>query len=472
MLINRIIEYGIISLAIFTPLAFGSVEIWAYTVIELVVLLLVTFLVLRAIPILKSQIPNPQSQIPNPQSQIHNLQSELKYPILLISTFVILIFFQIIPLPSEIIRIISPKTYNLYTDLSLNNRSFMTISLYPYATRIEILKLLSYMGIFMLTISIINTKEQTSRLIKVLIIFGFILSLFGIIQKATGTGKIYWFRELTHGGSPFGPFVNRNHFAGHIGMIIPLSIAYVFTIHKKEKQIIYGFMALIMTLAVFYSTSRGGVTTFLAGLVLFVVVMLFKRLKNKGLWIITAFVICLSGYLIYLGIIDPVMERFIKTDISSEQRFLVWKGAWNGFIDFLTFGSGLGTFQYIFPMYKYSGINLYYDHAHNDYFEFFLETGMSGVLIFILFLWYLISSWKDKLPSWQADNPETEEADKPVSWQAKKIENRFYIRLGLLTSIVVILLHSIVDFNLHIPSNAVLFSLILGLYARGGISDV
>ncbi len=438
---KRIIEVGLILLIIFSTLAFGSVEVWAYTVIELVVLLLVTFSVLKTVH--------------GSQFTVHPLRG-MKYPILLISTFVILIFLQIIPLPSEIIRIISPKTYNLYTDLSLDSRSFMTMSLYPYATRIELLKLLSYIGIFILTISAIDTKESAMKAIRVLIIFGFILSIFGIIQKATWNGKIYWFKELTHGGSPFGPFVNRNHFAGYMGMIIPLSIAYVFTIHKKEKQIIYGFMALIMTLAVFYSASRGGVTIFLVGLILFVVVMLFKRLKNKGLWIITAFVICLSGYLIYLGIIDPVMERFIKTDISSEERLLVWKSTWNGFWDFWTFGSGLGTFQYIFPMYKPRGITSYYDHAHNDYLEFFLEMGFAGVLYSIFFLWYLISLFRKGT----------------VNRERWTVNNKFYVRLGLITSILTMLLHSIVDFNLHIPSNAILFSLILGLYVRGGISDV
>ena len=437
---KRIIEAGLILLLIFSTLAFGSVELWAYTAIELIVLLLVTFTVLRAIPIFKSSIPNPQSAI--------------KYPITLISIFVILIFLQTIPLPSEIIRIISPKTYNLYTDLSLDSRSFMTISLYPYATRIEILKLLSYIGIFMLTISTINTKEQARRLIKVLIIFGFILSLFGIIQKATWNGKIFWFRELSMGGDPFGPFVNRNHFAGYVGMIIPLGLGYLFTINKRDKQIVYGFMVMIVSLALFYSASRAGVATFLAGLALFAVFMLFKRFKNKGLWAIATFGICLSIYLIYLGIIDPVLERFIKTDISSEQRFLVWKGTWDGFIDFVTFGSGLGTFQYVFPMYKARGITSFYDHAHNDYLEFFLETGIGGVLFLILSIQYLISN-------------------------LLRGKDNYYIMAGLMTSIFVMLLHSILDFNLHIPSNAVLFSLIAGLYVcpenrqglKGGIHN-
>ena len=55
-------------------------------------------------------------------------------------------------------------------------------------------------------------------------IFGFLVADFGILQHLTFNGKLYWFREMHYGGIPFGPYVNRNHFAGFAELFIPVAL--------------------------------------------------------------------------------------------------------------------------------------------------------------------------------------------------------------------------------------------------------
>ncbi len=108
---NRIIEYGIIFLIVFTPLAFGSVHPWAYSTMELTICFLVIIWALKQI----ISTFNPQSAINNHQSSILNRFGLVKTPMNIpIVLFIGLAVFQLIPLPSGILKSLSPNTHNLY----------------------------------------------------------------------------------------------------------------------------------------------------------------------------------------------------------------------------------------------------------------------------------------------------------------------------------------------------------------------
>src|SRR5512134_752486 len=86
------------------------------------------------------------------------------------------------------------------------------------------------------------------------------------------------------------------------------------------------------------------------------------------------------------------MERFSRTDITKEERLVVWSTTLTAAKDFWLTGSGLGTFLNIFPLYSPPSVQGIYDHAHNDYLEFLLETGLGGVLLFACFIGLLLRS--------------------------------------------------------------------------------
>jgi len=140
--------------------------------------------------------------------------------------------------------------------------------------------------------------------------------------------------------------------------------------------------------------------------------------------------------------LNPVLVRL--SDLSSGERPEVCQNTINMARDFPLFGTGLGTFQYIYPKYRSLPSQHYYDHTHNDYLELLSDTGLAGFVIvlsgFTLFFWKTLTRW------WERRDPFARG-----------------VALGGGCSIIVALTHSFAEFNLHIPANALFFSLLLGL---------
>jgi len=417
------IIYIAAAILIFSVLAFGTVEIWSIALMEgsvftLILVWLITF---------KKEPPIP-------------MRKEERYMIFTLAILLIYIFIQMIPFPQAILRYLSPQSFDIYSFFTLDERLKMSVSINIYNTESEFLRMLAYSLFFLLLSFSIKDMAALQRMMKILIYFGFGLAIFAILQKATWDGKLYWVREITV-GFPFGPFVNRNHYAGFIDMIIPLSLGLAFTEKDREKQILYGFFGLIMATSLFISLSRAGIISFFAGIAVFALFLSWDKFSRQKRWVVLLlFVFALFSYLFYLGI-DPIIDRFYKTDLTREARFTVWSGTLNAFKDFYLTGSGLGTFINIFPLYAPKDMGIIYDHAHNDYLEFILEAGIVGTVLLLLFLFFFIR----------------------CIIRGKWLWETGIVRMSIVSSITTMVVHSIFDFNLHIPSNALMLSAIFGM---------
>ena len=149
---------------------------------------------------------------------------------------------------------------------------------------------------------------------------------------------------------------------------------------------------------------------------------------------------------IWLGFASVMNNLSIlaSEDRSLQDRYKVSLDTINMAKDFPIFGTGTGTFHHVYPIYKTLESQLYWEHAHNDYLELLSDNGLAGSMIVlsgvVIFLWKTLTKW----------------------WERR----HYYVKgvtLGGVCSIVAILVHSLVDFNLHIPANALIFSIILGL---------
>jgi O-antigen ligase len=419
---SKIVIFAITILVI-SILCFGSVEVWSSASLEISVFILVLIWI-----------------ISRKKEQLPHLGKEEKYMIVVILFFIAYTSIQTLPFPSATMKYLSPESFRLFSFFNIDENPRMSISLYAYKTELELLRILTFSLFFLLFSFSIEDTTSIQKVFKVLCYFGFGLAIFAIIQKATGTEKIYWFREVP-GNNPFGPFVNRNHYAGLMGMLIPLGIGVAFTRRSRERKILFGFLSLIMAVSLFLSLSRGGIISFFAGITVFSLLLLLNRFKTKRIWVsLGTFLFVLFLYLLYLGI-DPIIERFYSTDITTEDRVVIWSGTFKAFKDFYLTGSGLGTFMNVFPVYFPEGIHGLYDHAHNDYLEFILEAGIIGTALLISFFTFFIKSIKRG--NWSGDNG--------------------IIKISLISSITTIAVHSIFDFNLHIPSNALMLSAIFGM---------
>src|SRR5437660_5021196 len=128
-----------------------------------------------------------------------------------------------------------------------------------YSTRMEFLLLVSDLVLLFLAVQAFRTLQDWRGFIWFGMFFGFLVSLFGVLQHLTFNGKLYWFREMEYGGIPFGPYVNRNHFAGFVELILPLSLVpLVLGRVRRERWPVVGLFAIIPLVALFLSVSRGG----------------------------------------------------------------------------------------------------------------------------------------------------------------------------------------------------------------------
>ena len=482
---NKVIESGLIFLIIFTPLAFGTVHTWSITIMELIVLFLFLVWIFKILfgpsnaeVITKNPKELSNSSISHSKSSMSN--SLLILPIIL---FLIFIVFQLVPLPPDILKIVSPETYKIYSEYlpyewpaQLSNPSLRdlfsqckTLSIYPYATKTGLFEVLVYSIIFLLITSTISTKKQIKRFIKTIIFIGFLLALFGIIQKLTWNGGIYWFWKPEYGGDSFGPYVNKNHFAGYMIMVIPLTIGFLIfklneyasassdksflkRIAENERNIaktfLLIFLIIIMVTALFLSLSRGGIMSFLISMFFLGIVFTITRRGRKKLWIVLMIAFLLIISLEWFGM-EPIAKRLstlqqISKEPFHEPRLEIWKDTLRLSKDFPILGTGFNTFSHIFPKYKTLDRQVKFVYPENDYFQLLSETGVIGLGIALSFLViFFIKTFK--------------------TWYKR---HDIYIKslvLGGLTSVVAILNHSFTDFNLHIPANALLFTIILAL---------
>ena len=416
-------EGSLAGIVILSCLLFGAVEPWSMAIVSICIVSAFISFVMRA----------------ERDDFAFTGAKGLMIPMILLLLYP---FFQLLPLPVAPLGLLHARFAEVVTLSPQTVPVFHSVSLYPFATEMDLARLLLYGMVFALAAFGTGEREGAYRIMKVLAVFGFVVALFGIIQHAAGNGKIYWFRELNMGGTPYGPFVNKNHFAGFVGTIIPLSLGVAFRSRKMERKLLFGFFAVVMAISLFFSLSRGGIISFFGALLVFSFVSFTRDMSKKKLIPVFLFVLVLSVYLLSLGI-SPVIERFARTDVTGEQRLAVWQGTLSAIRDFPVFGSGMGTFQYVFRLYQPDGLRAYFDHAHNDYLEFLLEAGVVGGLIaaaFFFFLFRIVAK---------------------AEWRGRDI----YLCAAFFASITAVAIHSIVDFNLHIPSNAILFSLVLGLAA-------
>ena len=396
---QKILEGLLISIIIFTPFPFGSVQPWAIAVIEVAALVLAFFWFFKFLA----------------QGKIEFVKTPLN---LLIIFWLGFILFQL-----------------------------CATTAYFQATKIEFFKSLSYSIILLVFINNIQREFQIQKIITTLIVIGFIISFFGIIQDLTWNGKMFWLFPLTHRGRAFGPYVNASAFAGYIGMLIPLSIGYLFSLNRKYSLSFKSFLILavmVMFTAVFLSLSQGGIVSLLLSLVFmgFLLVRMKSAKIEKQLPFV--FVILMLIGLAWFGS-GRIVEKFSHlNDPSWQARLWVWRGTVEIIKDFPLLGTGLGTFVHIFPKYRLPQTKLFFSYAHNDFLELLSEGGVLGfAFISILFFFFLRKTVRllfSRRDTWAIN-----------------------LTVGGLSSFLAISIFSFSDFNLHIPANTVLLCVIIGL---------
>jgi O-antigen ligase len=324
-------------------------------------------------------------------------------------------------------------------------------SAYGYITEYEVLKYVSY-GIVLLIGAECVGEESTRKIFAlIMIIFGALYAFFALAQELTTNGKIFWVHNTQFGGSIYGSYVNHDHYAGLMEMLVPiplvLSVGHVL---RGGKRVLVGACAVLMAGTIFLSGSRAGMLAFVFEMVLFAALTLGKRRSPRialGTMSVCVFILAL---LIFLGKVQ-VLGRL--GDLTPGIRMDITKDSLRMFSKQPVAGWGLGTFPTVYPSHRSFYTNLFVNEAHNDYAQLLVETGLLG---FGLMLWFLVCLYRYGLPTSRRSEFQWDEA----------------VSLAALLGCTGILVHSFVDFNLQIPANAALFYVLCGLAASKSLAEL
>ncbi len=316
-----------------------------------------------------------------------------------------------------------------------------------YNTQTEFALLLADVLVVFVAVQAYRTLEEWRGFVWFLMIFGFLVSIFGVLQHLTFNGKLYWFRTMHYGGIPFGPYVNRNHFAGFAELFIPLALVPLMLGKvRRERWFIVGVFAVVSIGSLFLAASRGGIISFVVQVAIIVVWMGVRRTGKKQV-LAGAAVLAAALLMVSLLGVKEIAQRFTtmkSLEVATGKRASMRRGTWRIFMDHPWTGTGLGTLEVVYPPYEMDYDGRVVNHAHNDYLEALSDTGIAGGLCCALFLGMLLFHSLRELSE-------------------NKASLGVILNLSGLVACAGFLAHSVVDFNLHLPTNALLFLLMATL---------
>jgi len=311
----------------------------------------------------------------------------------------------------------------------------------------------SYLGLFFITLYSVRTREQQMIVVYTILAMALFLSIIGILKRLDLLPVGFWLYEHQTGSvSITSTYRNRNHLAGYLEMAIPLLLG-LFLVKSRRGPTLFIMIYCLLLLSTTHllTLSRGGWMS-LTGSLLFMFVILIsqKRFQAKKL---------LVG--IFVGVICLLLIVFSSTDLiqrlltlTEEDTFVDMGGrsaAWAGVIQMIItqplLGYGPGSFATFFTQFQSAGIPARFYHAHNDYLHSMAEM---GVTVLLPILWLLFNFYQEGFEK-----------------IASRSRQTWGVSLGAMMGICALLLHSFTDFNLHIPANTILFTVLAALVIGG-----
>jgi O-antigen ligase len=385
-----------------------------------------------------------------PPPRTPRMESWLWWPLAMLPFYVLL---QLVPLPESVLAIVSPERAEQMEGLRrIAQVGLAPISVFPPATLAYFFRTLAYLSV-LLTMREITWLSSDHRwgIVTPLVLVGTLEAALGMFQVA----------EDWPNGTARGTYVNRDHFAGLLELILPLAIMYAVAIwrradrHKRSPagpafaSAGLAGMAGLMLLGIIYSVSRMGFLVALCSLFAVTLMSMGPHLPSRRLRWYSAGAV---GLLVILSFVllppDQLIARFAdiaSTDkISADDRLHMWRETLSLIQAYPWFGCGLGGFESAFGKFQVSLPTYIVDYAHNDYLQFLAELGLVGSLIAAV----LISTVTYKAIR--------------ATLQENTVDGRC-LAIGCVSSMIAMMLHNLVDFNLQIPANALVMAWISGV---------
>lgn len=457
--LGKLIFAGLIATVIFTALAHGTVEPWSLAVFELMIVGLV--LMWGAKFVLDKNIA--------------------------------------VSVPKATLPLAALLALGLIQSIAFETRdgSRLSLSMDAEATRVSVLALFFLVIAFIIAANFIVGHRRLRAVAFALTIYGLVMAVFALVQHFTWNGSFYWLRQASAGvTAPFGPFANHNHFAGYMEMLMPLPIAMVITkAANRDWRLFNLFAATMMAVAAIASLSRGGMISLAAELI-FIALLNWRAESSKyreiehsqnsakaarksssrsrrkasvlsisslrAAAMIALMVAAIAAGVYWTGherVLNRVAQTAAVSDDPKAETFFASRGwIWRDTLTMISanpiLGVGLGAYETAYPRYakddvrNSAGASYSVDRAHNDYLQTLADCGIIGGAIIV---WFILSLFR------------------AVAIGAKSREPLYRaLAIGGGAGLFGLLTHSLFDFNLQLPSNALLFLLIAATVSRIG----
>jgi len=441
---------GLVLLVMVQPLAMGSVAGWAQSAVFCAAAALAALCLLRG-------------------AWVGSVRVAKTWAWLFVALFVGLALFQLVPLGRGAAAAISPATVETCDSvLEGGSPSRVSISLFPYGTLQTLIRFGGAILIFFLVMHLVTTRRRAAALVAALAALAVFEVLYGFWQQFSGRQQIFWIRRAAHLSAVTGTFVNKNHFAGLIEMILPASLGLMLGIMPRRSgrisrgragellssrevhlpALLLGASAL-MAMGVCFSLSRAGIVCAIGSLVGLGICMglsaNFRKYTILLLLLVTAILVVAVG----IGgelLVESVEDVAAGRATSWADRVDLWGSGVALFRKFPILGTGLGSFRYVFERFQSARFGARVaDYLHNDWLQVFCEMGVAGAVLTVVGLCGLI---------WRTGRTAIGRRDPFCRW----------VSIGALLGVGAMLAHSFFDYNLYkITSNASVFAALLGL---------
>lgn len=391
----------------------------------------------------------------------------------------LLLIFQMTPLPDFLVSVLSPEA-KVAGLASLPAPQVVaspwpgdvwySVAPYAYPVRMSLIRWTAYGLFFFGLLQTLRTRRRIETAVLAILFTAAFDSLYGIMETYSRHHHVWWYLHATE-KSVHGTYINRNHFAGlmEMGMIMAAAYAgaYAADLARRRssrrrpdlreriltffsgdgiftRRFLIIFMGAVMGVGLILSASRGGIMAGAGGLFILGTLLFLRREQRRKGKIILAIFLIVAFYSLPAGI-DYVLDRFMVIDQGYEGRMLASQKTLDIYKDYRRSGVGVGNFPYAFPKYQDERQKMTsYEHGHNDWAQFLAEAGVAGMVVAAAAgTWFVFVYLR--------------------RWRRRRSTFAVCLGAGGIASLAAILIHSIADFNLHLPANFLLLAATLAI---------
>ena len=343
----------------------------------------------------------------------------------------------------------------------------MALSPVESLARVDFLILLGSLLVYAVTAHFVTGTGQRIAIVMVLLFIGLGHVAVGVFQFAKDPN----FNPLVFGGRgdpsqrASGLFVCPNHLAGFLNVVFIFGVSFFFWGGLRVwAKVLVGYLTLVALAGIVLTGSRGGYLSAAAGIAVFAILSVWalrsalsQQMVPRIMGIVAAVAILAGVFAIASNQSYLLRVRANTVFVSEDIRFPLWEAAWKQFKIAPVFGTGSRTYLYYGRMFRAPEMRTDPTFVHNDYLQTLAEYGIVGLALALIFigthLRHAWQRWLGMVEKFASGVPQP--ADR---WALA-------LQLGGIATIVAYAVHSVTDFNLHIPANALLLAFVFGMLA-------